>query len=92
MMSEPETFSILVRVQRVITQAAHISVPLSADLMKTDAAGEVILNQQGNTSLDAEKVCARAVELSVHNHQWIDDGIPSVHVHPLQTAPNMEQD
>ena len=91
-MPDPATFSISVRVQRVTTESAHISVPVTVDLMQTDSDGEVIVNEQGNSSLDAKKVFAQAIELSANHHQWVQDGTSSVHVHPVQTPPNAEQD
>lgn len=75
-----KTFSISVRLQRVTTETAHVSVPLSQELFHA--------NPDGSETIDGEKVMAAAIELGRHpTTRWSIEGEVVITPHPLQTPP-----
>ena len=78
----PKTFSISVRLQRVTTEAAHVSVPLSDELLQINPDGS-----KANT-LDPTKLMAAAIELGKHPATlWKVEGPVLITPHAIQTAP-----
>ena len=75
-----KTFSVSVRLQRVITESAHVSVPLTRELFH--------VNPDGSETIDGEKLIAAAVELGTHpSTDWSVEGEAVIAPHPLQTPP-----
>jgi len=75
-----KTFSISVRLQRVTTETAHVSVPLSQELFHS--------NPDGSETVDGERVIAAAIELGRNpDIRWSVEGEVVVTPHPLQTPP-----
>ena len=75
-----KTFSVSVRLQRVTTETAHVSVPLSQELFHS--------NPDGSETIDGEKVIAAAIELGRHPAtRWSIEGELVITPHPLQTPP-----
>jgi hypothetical protein len=74
------TYSISVRLQRVTTETAHVSVPLSQELFYR--------NPDGSETIDGEKVIAAAIELGGSlATRWSVEGPVVIAPHPVQTSP-----
>jgi hypothetical protein len=68
------------RLQRVTTETAHVSVPLSQELFRS--------NPDGSETIDGEKVMAAAIEMGMHPEtRWSVEGKVVITPHPLQTPP-----
>ena len=77
-----KTFSISVRLQRVTTETAHVSVALSEELLQVNPDGS-----RTNT-IDAEKLIAAAIELGrLPVTRWSVEGDVVITPHPVQTPP-----
>jgi hypothetical protein len=75
-----KTFSVSVRLRRVTTETAHVSVPFSQELFQS--------NPDGSETIDGEKIIAAAIELGRHPAtRWNVEGEVVITPHPLQTAP-----
>jgi hypothetical protein len=75
-----QTFSVTVRLQRVTTESAHVSVPLTRELFRA--------NPDGTETIDVEKLFAAAVELGGHiSTGWRTEGEIVITPHPMQTRP-----
>jgi len=75
-----KTFSVSVRLQRVTTETAHVSVPLSEELFQLNPNGS------GTNTIDAEKLIAAAIELGRHPAtHWSVEGQVVIAPHPVQT-------
>jgi hypothetical protein len=75
-----KTFSVSVRLQRVTTETAHVSVPLSQELFSA--------NSDGSETIDGQKVIAAAIELGRQlETRWSVEGEVVITPHPLQTPP-----
>jgi hypothetical protein len=75
-----KTFSVSVRLQRVTTESAHVSVPLSQELFHS--------NPDGSETIDGEKLIAAAIELGKHlETRWSVEGEVVITPHSLQTPP-----
>jgi len=77
-----KTFSISVRLQRVTTETAHVSVPLSEEILQPSLDGS------GTKTIKTEKLAAAAIELgrSPSTH-WSVEGDTAIALHPVQTPP-----
>jgi hypothetical protein len=78
-----KTFSVSIRLRRVITESAHVSVTITPDLMRSDP------NNPGYGSLDGEKILLAAVEQGGQpSTKWVPDEANLITPHPIQTAPD----
>ena len=76
-----KTFSGSVRLRRVTTETAHVSVHLMPDLLEPN------FDQSG--TIDAEKLMQMAVELGrLPSTTWILEGEAVITPHPIQTPPD----
>jgi hypothetical protein len=67
------SYFIRYRIQRIIKEAAFVSVPITPDLLTKDRG------------IDVEKACKVAVKMGEEpSVQWEADGDPSISMHPLQ--------
>ena len=74
------TFSVSVRLQRVTTETAYVSVPLSQELFSA--------KPDGSETIDGERVIAAAIELGRQSEtRWSVEGEVVITPHPLQTPP-----
>ena len=81
------TFSVSVRLQRVITEAAHVSVPLSKELWQPNPDGS------GTLAINTDKLFAAAIELGkLSSTHWTVEGDVVISPHPLQTPPDRARD
>jgi hypothetical protein len=76
------TYSVSFRLQRVTTETAHVSVPLSEDLWQPNPDGS------GTFTINTEKLLATAIELGrLPSTRWTVDGDVLITPHPVQTPP-----
>jgi hypothetical protein len=77
----PNTLSISVRLRRRQTETAHVSVPITEDVMRPNDEGE------GN-KLDVDKIIEAALQLGkLDSTKWDIEGEPEIQLHPIQNAP-----
>lgn len=80
--SMAKTFLVSVRLQRVTTETAHVSVPLSDELFQLNPEGS------GTNTINAEKLIAAAIDLGRHPAtHWSVEGEVVITPHPIQTPP-----
>ena len=75
-MSEP-TYSVSIRIRRTTIEFAHVSVPITDDL--------IVEKANGKKGLDGQGVMARAAGMG-DGAAWETESI-EVEVHPVQTSP-----
>ena len=81
-MDTANTLSISVRLQRVTTESAHVSVLITSDLIQSDA------DNPESGHIDTDKLIAAAIEQGkLAGTQWKSDGDCVITPHPLQTPP-----
>lgn len=69
-------YSVSVRLRRTTSEAVHISVPITPDLMTAEGM------------VDAEKLMEAAVALAKDSPlRWASESEPLIEVHPIQTPP-----
>jgi len=74
--------SVSFRLQRVTTEAAHVSVPLSDDLWLPNPDGS------GTFTLNSDKLAAIAIEMGkLPSTSWTVDDDVVITLHPLQIPP-----
>jgi hypothetical protein len=77
-----EHYSVSVRLRRVITESAHISVPITDDLTEADPMDPT------RRKLNAEKIFLSAGDQGKQNSaRWELDGDIVIEPHPIQTPP-----
>lgn len=80
-----KTFSISVRLQRVTTETAHVSVPLSEEILQPNP------DDLGTKAINTEKLVAAAIELGgLPSTHWSVEGDVAITLHPLQTPPQYQ--
>ncbi len=79
---EHESLSISVRLRRLTTETAHVSVPITDEL--------TCLNEDGTgTKPDVDKIIEAALRLgALDSVDWSPEGTPEIRLHPEQTPPN----
>jgi hypothetical protein len=78
------TFTVSVRLRRTKTESAHVSVPITDELTRSDDEGE-------GRKLDGKKIMKAALELGkLESTKWEQEGEPQIEPHPIQTAPGKE--
>jgi hypothetical protein len=78
----PKTFSVSVRLRRVTTETAYVSVALVPNLLEPN------FDQPG--TIDAEKLVRAAVELgNLPATVWTLEGEAVITPHPIQTPQDM---
>lgn len=79
------TYSVSVRLQRTTTEECFVAVPVTSDVLKPQA------HEDGEYSLDTEKLFAAVIELGQRSETW---SVESQHValHPIQMAPSAHRD
>lgn len=78
---ESKTLSISVRLRRRQAETAHVSVPITEDVMRPDDEGE-------GKKLDVDKIIEAALQLGkLDSTEWEIEGEPEIQLHPLQNAP-----
>ncbi len=79
MIDDAPTCSISIRLQRTTTEFAFVSVPVAAELLRTQA--------DGTARLDAAALAKRAIELGeAESVAWHPEGT-ALALHPIQVAP-----
>lgn len=74
-----KTYSVSVRLRRVITETAHVSVPLTKELFKTGPEHIRII--------DTEKLVQMAIDLGRQaSTTWTAEGEPQIDLHPSQDS------
>ena len=77
-----KSFSVSVRLRRVVTETAYVSVPLTADLLRADRSGSA------ENRIDVEKLVLAALELGrLRETEWEIEGESEMTMHPIQAAP-----
>jgi hypothetical protein len=78
---EPNTLSISVRLRRRQAEAAHVSVPITEELMRPNDEGE-------GKKLDVDKIIESALQLGkLDSTKWEIEGEPEIQLHPVQNSP-----
>jgi hypothetical protein len=76
-----KTFAVSVRLRRVTTETAYVSVPLMRDLLEPN------FDQSG--TIDAQKLMQMAVDLGrLPSTIWTLEGEAVITPHPIQTPPD----
>jgi hypothetical protein len=76
------SYSVSFRLQRVTTETAHVSVPLSEELWQPNSDGS------GTLTINTEKLIATAIELGrLPSTRWSFDGDVLITPHPVQISP-----
>jgi hypothetical protein len=74
--------SISVRLRRVRTETATVSVPITERLIRPNEDGE-------GTRPDVDKIIAAALALANHDSiVWEPEGEPEIRLHPVQASPS----
>ena len=77
-----DEYSVSVRLRRVITEAAQVSVQITSDLIRVDAG------DPETVTLDAEKIFQAAIEQGRQDSTlWTREGDALIELHPNQTPP-----
>jgi len=77
------SYSVSVRLQRIRTEAAHVSVPLTSEMWRPSD------DDPKRMTVDADKLMAAAIQLGAHAGTiWKPDGEPAIQPHPVQTPPD----
>ncbi len=78
-----KSFSVSFRLQRVTTETAHVSIPLTPELWRAN------VDRPDTMSVDTEKLVQTAIERARRSTTvWVLEGEPVISAHPLQTPPN----
>jgi hypothetical protein len=78
------SYSISFRLRRIRTQAARVSVPITAEVLLPD-------DENGSRKLDVEKLVQAAVALGREaSTDWKQDGDDEIQLHPVKTPPGLE--
>jgi hypothetical protein len=78
-----EKLSISVRLRRVRTESAHVSVLITDELTCSDQSGS------GARKLDVDKVMSAALELGrLESTKWEPEEASEIQLHPVQKAPH----
>jgi len=78
---EVSDLSISVRLRRVRTETATVSVPITEDVTCADDEG-------GGRKIDVDKIIASALRMgALDSTQWELEKEPEISLHPVQTAP-----
>jgi hypothetical protein len=78
-------YSIAVKLKRVTISHAYVRVPVTDEVMKTDANGAVMLNDKGCAGIDPAKLTQRAIELArPQAGKWYHES-DIIEPHPLQS-------
>jgi hypothetical protein len=78
-----KSLSVSVRLQRVTTESAHVSVLLTPELMRA------IPNEPESEGINAERLMRAAIEQGhLLSTAWKLDGKVVVTLHPVQTPPD----
>ena len=81
---EGKNLAISVRLRRVRTETAHISVPITVDLTRPNDEGT-------GTKPDVDKIIDAALRLGrLDSVDWAPEGEPEIRLHPEQTPHNPE--
>jgi hypothetical protein len=76
-----DSLSISVRLRRRQAETAHVSVPITEDVMRPDNEGE-------GKKLDVDKIIEAALQLGkLDSTEWEIEGEPEIQLHPVQNAP-----
>jgi hypothetical protein len=76
------TFSVSVRLQRVTTETAHVSVLLTPELMQPN------VNEPGTETINTERLMKAAIDQGrLPSTTWRLDGETVITLHPVQTPP-----
>ena len=74
------TYSISVRLRRITTDEAYVSVPVTSELVHADA-------KPGEPLLKVEKIFAAAIEQATRDSTtWTQEGDVVIELHPVQKA------
>ena len=74
-------YSVSVRLQRITTESAHVSVPITAEMLLPR------LDDSTEQKIDVEKLVATAVQLGAQpSTSWESDGESVIRPHPIQSA------
>ena len=77
------SYSVSVRLQRITTESAHVSVPITAEMLLPKLSGS------SEQKIDVEKLMATAIQLGAHTGTiWKPDGETVIRPHPIQTPPD----
>ena len=80
-----ENLSISVRLRRLTTEAARVSVPIADELMVPDETGS------GSRKLNVDKVMDAALAMAqLESRAWEFEGEAEIQLHPLQTPPGQK--
>ncbi len=78
---ESNTLSISVRLRRRQAESAHVSVPITEEVMRPSDEGE-------GKKLDVDKIMEAALQLGkLDSTEWEIEGEPEIQLHPVQNAP-----
>jgi hypothetical protein len=74
-----DEYSVSVRLHRVTTESAHVSIHITADLIRVDSG------DPETGTLDAEKIFQAAIEQGRQDSTtWTQDGDALIELHPTQ--------
>jgi hypothetical protein len=77
---ESNTLSISVRLRRRHAETAHVSVPITEEVMRPSDEGE-------GQKLDVDKIMETALQLGkLDSTEWEIEGEPEIQLHPVQSA------
>jgi hypothetical protein len=78
------TLSIAVRLRRTQTETAHVSVPITEEVLQPNDEG-------AGRKLDVDKIIEAALRLGkLESTRWEIEGQPEIQLHPIQNAPEAE--
>jgi len=75
------TLSISVRLRRSQTETAHVSVPITEEVLGSNDDGE-------GKKMDVDKIIEAALRLGkLESTKWEPEGEPEIQLHPIQNGP-----
>jgi hypothetical protein len=79
------SYSVSVRLQRLTTETAHVSVPITAELLRPSA------EDPEQMTIDTEKLMDFAIKQGILSTTcWKPDGDAIIRPHPIQTLPDSD--
>lgn|SRR5215472_9068043 len=83
-MDKRDSFSVSVRLQRVTTKSARVSVLITAELIQPDP------DDPETGRIDIDKLFQAAIEGKLPTTDWKPEGGPVITPHPWQSSPDVD--
>jgi hypothetical protein len=87
----PDSLSISIRVKRTTIEYSYIKVPVATNVMQTTETGDLLKDENGYKRVDGKKVFDEALRLArSSSHTWYPED-QRIEAHPVQKAPDPDE-